>query len=331
MAVINAYGTVVLTENEFMTNLCNFILFMKLYATNNNRRERTIVDSFATETITYGDSKYFPFSELPTVSNYSQTSSLLGNYKTAQNKEILSISEKKLVRLTYVQQFVEMAFMNSTGTANFIAYMLGQMESAKENYMYKVIISDLFGWTPSVTAKAGTMVKTVPTLVIPTSGVADINATETYNQKKIELAMQNTIDSMSVFTDIFIDIDNGTGDDATNFQTAFELDDLVFIGNAKYLNERVTNLMATLLKSSEIDSNFRMPKTLKIPEISIPAAQNKFIGFIAHKNWYQWFYKFTFMGTFFDASNLFNNNFLHFWYGKGFLKNLPVCKLVAAN
>ena len=328
MAVINSDGNVVLTQNEFMTNLCNFILFMKLYATNNNRRERTIVDSFATETITYGDSKYFPFSELPKVTDYQQTSSLLGNYKTAQDKEILSISEKKLVRLTYVKEFVEMAVMSASGTANFIAYMLGQMESSKENFMYGVILADLFGWK-SATSKA-TLQKTIPTVAMPSgASIGDINNIELYNQKQIGLGIQEVLDSMSVFTDAFIDIDNTANN--TNFKTAFELDDLIFIGNAKYLNERVYNLMATLLKSSEIDGNFQMPKTLKIPQISIPASESKFVGYIAHKNWYQWFYKFTFMGSFYDTSNLFNNNFLHFWYGKGFLKNLPVCKLVVAN
>lgn len=321
---------ITLNANDYFTGLVNFILFMRLYATNTSRKQKSIVDVFATDTLEFGDRKAFPFAELPKVEDYSLTSTLLSDKPIKYSEEFIGNPIKKKISLSRVEPYLKMAMMSSGGMKTFVSYILGLMESAKENYLYNEIMVDLLTWTPTNSA-GKEMDKSVN--LIETSGISDavqLDAAETINQKRIELSWQKTFDDFGIFTDVFIDIDNGSGDNATNFMTSMRPEDLIFIGNAKYLNERVVNLMATMLKSDVIDKDFRRPYVLKIPQRTFDANnKSNVIGFVAHKHWYQWFYHFNFMGSFFDPDTVRIKNILHFWYSKGRLKNLPASRLTA--
>ena len=320
---------ITLNSNEYYSGLQNFIVFMRTYATNTSKREKSIVDVFATDTLEYGDQKVFPFAELPKVEDYSLTSSLLTDKPIKYNEEFIGSPIKKKISLSTIDAFLKMAMINSDGMKTFMSYIVGLMESAKEDYLYQEIMRDILSWTPTVTTKKE-MIQTVN--LIDTSELTDaaaINAAELQNQKRIELLWQKTFDDFSLYTDVFIDIDNTTA--STNFKTALKLEDLIFIGNGKYLNERVVNLMATLLKSDKIDNNFRHPYCLKVPQRTFDEnSASNCIAFVMHKHWYQWFYHFTFMGSFYDVDTLRLKRVLHFWYSKGRLKNLPAMRLNAS-
>lgn len=319
---------IVLNANEYYTGLVNFILFMRLYATNTSRKQKSITDVFCTETLEYGDQKAFPFAELPAVEDYSLTSSLLTDKPIKYSQEFIGDPIKKKISLSRIEPFARMAMMNSSGMATFFAYILGLMESAKENYLYTEILKDLLSWTPTVSA-GKEMIQYIELIdsskeTTPT----EINAAELINQKRIALQWQKILDDFSIFTDVFLDIDNVTN--GTNFKSAVRPEDLIFIGNGKYLNEEVVNIMAELLKSELISKDFRRPQTIKIPQRTMDAnGQNMCIGFVVHKYWYQWFYHFLFMGGFFDPDTVRDKRVLHFWYSKGRLSNLPAVKLTA--
>lgn len=319
---------IILNPNEFYNGLVNFILFMRLYATNTSRRQQSLVDVFATETLSYGDRKAFIFSELPRVEDYSLTSSLLTIKPIKYSEEFIGNPIKKKIPLSMIEPFLKMASMNSSGMQTFTSYVLGLMETSKFNYLYNEIMKDLLSWNPSISSgkQMKQSVSLFDTNAITTA--TELNAAENVNQKRIALAWQKTIDDFSILSDVFIDIDNTT--DNTNFQTAIKLEDLIFIGNAKYLNERIVNLMATMLKSDVIDRDFRMPYTIKVPQVTFDKnSQSNCIGFVVHKYWYQWFYHFNFMGNFLDIDNMHLKNVLHFWYSKGRLKNLPATRIDA--
>lgn len=323
---------ITLNGNEYYSGLQNFIVWMRTYATNTSKRQKTIIDVLCTDTLEFGDQKVFPFAELPKVEDYSLTSSLLTDKPIAYSEEFIGAPIKKKISLSTIDAFLKFAMLNSSGMKAFMSYIVGLMESAKEDYLYNQIISDLLSWSPTQTGATKEMKKSIN--LLDTSTITDpvqLNAAELQNQKRIELLWQKTFDDFSLYTDIFLDIDNGTGANATNFKTALRLEDLIFIGNAKYLNERVINLMATMLKSDKIDDNFRRPYCLKIPERSFEDRdQNSCIGFVCHRHWYQWFYHMTFMGSFFDPDTMRLKRILHFWYSKGKLKNLPVMRLDVA-
>lgn len=323
---------ITLNSNEYFSGLENFILFMRLYATNTSKKEKTIVDELASETLKFGDQKAYPFAALPRVEDYSMTSSLLTNKPTDYSEEFIGDPIRKKIPLSMIEAFLPMAMMDAAGMAMFTGYVVGLMESAKEDYLYHEIMSDLLTWTPTQTGAKKEMRKTI-TLLDSTQQTlpSEIDAAETLNQKNIEKLWQKTFDDFQLYTDIFLDIDNEpTGKPTTNFKSAIELKDMIFIGNAKYLNEQILNLMAVLLKSDKISDNFQHPYTLKIPQRTFDENnQSNCIGFVAHRRWYQWFYHFTFMGSFKDIDTLMLKRVLHFWYSKGKLKNLPVMRLDA--
>lgn len=308
-----------LSDNQFFTGLVNLALFMKLYATNTSAEPDKFVNSFATETLAYGDTKLFPFSNLPSVTDYSESTSLLNVTKVDVNEEKLSVSVKKVIKSSYPQYILEMAFTDASGMNNFVGYILGQMYSAKTDYLYDMIRDDLYAKTYKTTNK-----QTHEVALINTSGISDtveLNNAETINQKRIALAIQNDIDNITVFNTQYND---------KGYKQALDVKDLRLVINAGYDNEQVVNLFASLLRSDYVEKSFHKPEKLKIPTIKVPSGSEIVIGWIMHRYHYQFFYKFVHMGSFFDTSNLSVNSFLHFWIGKGHIDNLPAVKLIAS-
>lgn len=309
---------ITLTDNEFFTGLTNLALFQKLYATNTSKMADDFVDSFATETLSFGNKKLFHFSDLPEVDDYSGASSLLTVSKADVTQEEITITEKKVIKSSYSALILEGAFTDEKGMNNFIGYIMGQMESAKTDHLYDVIVADLFSKTFT-----GTNQNKVIQLLNPTgvTSATELNNINNINYKRIAVGIQEEIQNMQVYS---------TGYTKSGFKTALDLSDLKMVLNAHYNNDEVVEIYASLLNSEYIDKAFAKPELKIIPKIKIDNADMGVIGFAMHKKAYQWFYKFTFMGSFFDTSNLVVNNFMHFWYGKGWLDELPCVKFTFA-
>lgn len=320
-----------LNQNEFYTGLVNTWTVIRTYATNTSNKQRQITDALATEVLEFGDQKAFWFAELPSIEDYNPVSSLLTPKPIAYAEEFIDSIVKKKIPLTTVDAFLSQAMLSSEGVSFFLAYVNGLMQSAKDNYMYDVITSDLFNWSPTVSTNKE-MKQTID--LIDTSTISlpsEIRAAEEINQARIAKQFQKVYDDFSIFTDVFIDVDNNSSSGKTNFKTALKLSDLVFIGNAKYLNEQIIDMMAVLLKSELINENFKHPPILKIPERTCKQNNSEnVIGFVAHKRWYQWYYNFMFTGAFKDIDNLNEKRVMHFWFTRGILKNLPVMRLDAS-
>lgn len=301
---------IVLNDNEFFTGLSNLALFMRLFATNTSSVPERFVDSFMTETLGAGDTKIFPWSDLPTVSDYSPTSSLLAVTKVNAGEEYIQITEKKVIKSSYNRYILDMAFTSESGMNSFIGYLLGQMESAKVDHLYNVIITDLF-----TKVYSGTQLVQVPVYDTTTaSDFVNLEAGKTTNQKNIAKAVELAVRNAEVYTTDYNSLGN---------KEALNVSDMKFIFNEPYHTENLMDLYAMLLRSNVISDSFSKPEMYTIPPAKIPAGSSNVIGWVMHKYAYQMFYKFTFMGSFFDVSNLTINNFLHFWYGKGWLENLP--------
>lgn len=305
---------ITLTDNEFFTGLTNLALNMRLYATNTSRFADNFVDSFATDTLASGNQKLFVFSELPSVGDYSETSSLLTVTKVDTNEENIVVTEKKVVKSSFNKYILDMAFTSESGMNEFMGYLLGQMESAKTSYIYNQIITDLFAKTFDNTENRKQLNEV--TLIDETkiSDITQLNNAQIINQKRIYLAIQDVLQNIQTYTNVY---------NKKKYMQALDVDDMRFVYCNPYANEQVVNLFASLLKSEVIKDEFKTPITQIIPSIKIPDGKANVIGILMHKYAYQFFYKFTYMGSFFDVSNLCINNFLHFWFGKGWLDNLP--------
>lgn len=321
---------ITLNSNEFYSGLANMITVIRTYATNTSNKEDTVIDALSTEVLEFGDTKAFWFAEHPKVEPYTLQSSLLTPKPIKYNEEFISNIEKKKIPLTTIEPFLKQAMLSQDGVAFFMAYLNGLMSSAKTDYMYNLVTEDLFSWTPSVKTATKEMRQTANLIDVDSvTSPTEKRAAQELNQAELLRRWQKTFDDFSIFTDVFIDVDNSVGN--TNFKTALKLDDLIFIGNAKYLNDEIIDLMAVLLKSELISKEFRRPPVLKIPERTCKLNNSEnCVGFVAHKKWYQWYYNFMFTGSFFDIDNLNLKRVMHFWYSRGILKNLPVMRLDAS-
>lgn len=303
-------NNIVLTDNEFFTGLSNLALFMRLYATNTSSVAEKFVESFMTDTLASGNTKVFPWADLPTVSDYKETSSLLTVTKVNAGEEYIQITERKVIKSSYSKYILDMAFTSESGMNEFIGYLLGQMESAKVDHLYNVIINDLFTKVYSGTQ----LVEVNQYDTSNATSFSEINAGDLINQKAISKAVELTVNNIGVYSTSYNSLGN---------KEALDVQDMKFVFCEPYHTENIINLFATLLKSDVIEKSFAKPTMYTVPQIKIPSGKNLVIGWLMHKYAYQMFYKFVFMGSFFDVSNLVINNFLHFWYGKGWLENLP--------
>ena len=312
---------ITLTDNEFFSGLTNLALFMRIYATNTSKKADDFVESFMTDILERGNQKLYPYADLPSVGNYSETSSLLTVAKPTVGEEAIAITEKKVIKSSYSAAILDAAFTSEYGMNDFIGYLLGQMESAKTAYLYDVIINDLF--TKSFGAGSGAQAKQLHEVdqisLTGLTSLADINGAKSYNAKELAVAMQDDIQNIQVYNDKY----NFKG-----LKEAVDYKELRVVLVAKYRYAEVMEVMASLLNSDVIDKDFEKPEVLIVPSIKVPENRESEVAWIMHKAFYQMFYKFVVNTSFFDASNLCVNNFLHFWYGKGFVEALPCVKLI---
>lgn len=314
---------ITLNSNQYYTGLTNLALVIKMYELVNNDKSERLINLFKTENLSYGDQKVFRALPFPSVSDYEATSSLLGDHMASfiprgqQNpvnviEESLKIDQYKVIKSSYTREILDFACTSEDGVNQFISHVMENMEAAKTDFLYDVIIADLFGRTFEVTREIS-LFKTDDA----TSAV-ELNTMEKLNQKYLTLAMQKEIDAMQVYSTTYNDY---------GLKEAVSLSDLVLIIPQPFKNEGVVNLYAELLNSGVINQNLPRPELHTIPEVKIPQNKKDIAAFLIHKRSYQLFYNLIFMGNFFDPSNLRVNNFLHFWYGKGWLKQLPACIL----
>lgn len=312
---------ITLTDNEFFSGLSNLALFMRSYATNTSKKADDFVESFMTDVLANGNQKLFPYADLPSVSDYSETSSLLTVTKPTVGEEALKITEKKVIKMSYSAQILNAAFTSEEGMNDFIGYLLGLMESAKTSHLYDVVINDIFtkAFGPGSGAQAKQLHEVKQISLTGLTSLADINGAKSYNAKELAIAMQDDIQNIQVYN---------TGYNFKGLKEAVDYKDLRVVLIASYRNQEVMEVMASLLNSDVLDKEYEKPELLIVPSIKVPENRTQEIAWIMHKAFYQLFYKFVVTTSFFDASNLCVNNFLHFWYGKGFVEALPCVKLI---
>ena len=316
-----------LNDNQFYTGLTNLALYVAMYATNRSNRTKSLIDTFTSESLDYGDTKIFRSVPFPQVGDYSPNSSILGNH-TPQFvprggsepvnavEETLKIDNFKLIKNTINRYMLEMAVKSEYGISDFIAIVMGNIEAAKNDYLYDMLINQLFDAVPGATEDVALI--DAGEEVVPTQ----IQAAAILNQKNIALKIQYVIDSLTHYS---------TNYNEYGLKQSVDMQDLRLIMIQPYQNQAVVDLFAQLLNSKYINEKFPQPDLLTVPELKASQAthyNNKIVGFVMHKAAIQMFYKLVYMGEFFDPSTLRVNNFLHFWYGVGQVKQLPMVKIV---
>lgn len=313
---------VTLTANEFFTGMTNLALVVRTYPMNTSRKVKSFVDSFATETLSGGNTKIFPFVDVPDVDDYSETSSLLTVSKPTNTEQYLQTNYKKVIPISYSPYILAAAFTSDSGMNDFVGYILGLSESARDNFLMTEIIDSLVNLTTTAATSSAQTISVINADALST--YVERNAAALYNQTAIVKAMQTHIRNMTgVFNSNYNEL---------KYNQALDLSDLRLVMFDPWAIDLDLKLNAMIFGREYLNEVFERPEEITVPQLAVPASPATNANIIAiamHKYRVQHFYQFEARGDFMDWSNLSINDFLHIWGAVGEVTGFPACKFTA--
>lgn len=317
-----------LNQNEFVGNLTNLIITTMVNKTVADTMH-PLVQSCLFDGVTYGDKAAMISVDTLAVSEYSADSSILSVVKPTLDEQQLSTTDKKKIQVTLNRYLMAGAFANEYSMSEAFAVILGMLQKTKGIYLYKKVVAAYENYNGGIN-NDGTVANLLPTqtVTIDLIDVSTLNTeaekahARTANSNKIYQTLVGTLQAMCSPTRLFNEL---------AFETLSTPDDLKFIVNNKFLNEMITDTLATLLNSAKISDQIKWSETIAIPKEQFANEETKttVIGWLGDRNKYQIRPRFEVGTSFFDPSTLNQNDWLHFWLISGFVNGYPQVKFVA--
>lgn len=317
-----------LTQNEFVGSLTNLAIQTLVNKTIADTAS-PLVQSCMFDAVEYGDKALMISVDTLAVTDYSDQSSLLSVVKPTLDEQALSTTDKKKIQVTLNRYLMKGAFANEYSIADAFAVILSMLQKTKNIYMYKKVVNAYETYAGGLenngTTKPmlATQTKTINMVdVSAVTGEADKKAAREFNSNQIYKALLELQQGMCSPTRLYNEL---------GFETMSNPDDLKLVINGYFMNEMIVETMATLLNSSKISDNEKWAETHVIPEVQFANTDTKtnVIGWFGDRNKYQIRPRFEVGTSFFDASTLNQNDWLHFWLISGFVNGYPLVKLVA--
>ena len=317
---------ITLQANKFIGTLTNLIAYTDVINTHEEGLINSVLDLGRDYDVPNGSGKVVRISALPTVADLNpKTSTLLSVKEPGVIEHYFPVSQYKYIQLTINSYLMRGAFVNEVAMNDLISVILMSMRRAKDIYMYEQYMSTLKAIEPDVTFnKTASQVGTaVDVKIYNTSTITDPVKVEAYNKlnaQNLYKAILNNVAYLQLPQDY--KIDGITGDDKQMFNGS----SLVSLVPYSVSNMLTVDALATLLNSSKITDSLSWLKTiitedLPIQKVGGPSALNSII--IMHKDKIKYGYFYQVDTSFFDASNLNLNHWLHFSFYMGVVPELP--------
>lgn len=313
---MNGGKNMVLNQNEFVSDLVNLALVLRVNKTNDKMRMNELIEQFTDAEMAYGDQKGFITVDTLTVQDYAEESSLLKINKPTVNEQFISTTDKKKIAVTLSRFVMRGAFTGEGSLETAIAVILSMLEQTKLIYTYKKIIQAFEAYTPKIETQ------TVAVEITDSSTLTgeEKAAVERQNAINMYLAERQTAINMQAPTRKYNDL---------AYEEAINADDLVYLRNAEYEAKENAYAYATLLNSDKLNNVKLYDKSILLPTDQLKAeTKENVIGWLVAKGKYVVIPRFTIARGFEDASNLMSHNYLHFWLCSGFVDGLPAVKFV---
>lgn len=257
--------------------------------------------------------------DLPAVEDYTEASSLLTIKKPTVSEEVLAISDYKKVQITLNDWFLRQSFESADASAMCAGYILSTMAKAKDIYIYRALVAKLEAYKP---AKQGQTVS-IAQIDADAAGLPsrDRIALKTLNADEIAVTINELMDNITAPSKAYNDL---------GYDEMTALSDLVLVINGKYKSRELVYAIATQPNGEKTQEN-------RVPIVTIPSAQlsqanqTAVIGWLMHKEKLQYGYFYEVATNFYDASNLSQNNWLHFAYYLDTVSALPAVLLKATT
>ena len=317
-----------LNQNEFLANLLNLIVNVRVNRTSEGRRINDLLDAVMVDNIEYGDGKALITVDTLPVKDYSKQSSLLTAQEPTVDEQFLTTTDKKYIEVTINRYLMKGAFANEESLSECIATIESMLEKTKNIYNYKKVVAAYQGWAPiDPTDPAGTKQVNVGTQtkeieLIDTTGMTgnELFESQRVNAIKIYQTIRETSLAMQAPSRKYNEL---------QYEEMYNAEDLNLIINSAFDTEVNTYAYASLLNSDKLNNIALYKKSIIIPTEQFTGDVSKLIGWLASDKKYQIAVRLMTVASFFDGSNLNLNEFLHIWLISGFARGLACTKFTA--
>ena len=264
----------------------------------------------------YGSGKVIRSADIPTVTNMPTVSTLLTTVTPTVDEQYLPVTKMKTVQLTINEYLLRGAFLNEFELNDFVSELRKMMRAAKEAYIYSELVALIDGYTPTNTEQ------TVTVTMFDTAGLLDpaqLQMALTYNTNQLIKAMNKVRIKMQTPYDKFNDL---------SFTELVSPSEMNMIITDETYGDVLVDTFAKLFNSDKLNDVTKFGKVVEIPIDLLTTLGNTFIGYLAHKDKFQYGYVFEVATSFFDGSTLNINNWLHFAYYIDIVKACPCVKFV---
>lgn len=311
---------ITLNANKFVGTLSNLICYT-FYKDNYHLGDNidALLGAFRSDDTINGDGKLVLTSDLPVVKDLVvNTSTLLSSVPPTIQEQYIPVTKFKYIQLTVNRYLTRGGFEDEYAMANLISYLLNNMRIAKRLQLksdIETVITEILTNNPTTQTVTGlTKPTTNPTAV-------ELNAVRTYNTNLIYRTLLSVIQKLGLGYEL--NVTDKTSDNDT-FEAYERPDNIVCLISPSTMASMDVDTLATLLNSNKITQkinvNFIENETI---------ADGKVLLLSKDKIQYGYFYQVA--TSFFDASNLNQQDFLHFSYYCDQIERAPAVLIECTN
>lgn len=311
---------ITLNANKFIGTLSNLICYT-FYKDNYRLGDNidALLEAFRSDDAVNGDGKLVLTSDLPVVKDLVvNTSTLLTSVPPEIQEQYIPVTKFKYIQLTVNRYLMRGGFEDEYAMANLISYLLNNMRIAKRLQLktdIETVITKITTNNPTTQTVAGLARPTgTPTAV-------ELNAVRTYNTNLIYRTLLTVIQKLGLGYELNI-TDKTTGNDI--FKAYERPNNIVCLINPSTMASMDVDTLATLLNSNKITQ-----------KINVNFIENDTITdgaiLIVSKDKIQYGYFYQVATSFFDASNLNQQDFLHFSYYCDQIERAPAVLIECTN
>lgn len=291
---------ITLQANKFIGTLSNLIA--QTYVMNFFQTEDLdeLIDVFKKGNITYGGGEVVYTVGIPQVQDLNaEQSSLLTVTKPTINEEFIPIDKYKVIPLTINNYLMANAFVKEDAMSVLVGYLLLSMEVAKKVDVRNAIIGALSTYFADGVPQINITGKE---LTEDMSGL-DANGTKTYNTNLLYQTLKTQVKNIA--------FGKGEGTNAGKYVTS---NDLVAIMTTSTYSMLEINTLATLLNSDKATANIRIVVVEDAFDEKYEGVFNAGDVWLVQRSALRFGFNYEVATSFFDASNLNTNHWLHFAY-----------------
>lgn len=311
---------ITLNANKFIGTLSNLICYT-FYKDNYHLGDNidALLEAFRSDDTINGDGKLVLTSDLPVVKDLVvNTSTLLASVPAEIQEQYIPVTKFKYIQLTVNRYLMRGGFEDEYAMANLISYLLNNMRIAKRLQLksdIEAVIAEILVNNPTT--------QTVTGLARPTGTptAVELNAVRTYNTNLIYRTILTVIQMLGLGYELNV-TDVTTGNDT--FEAYERPDNIVCLVEPSTMASMDVDTLATLLNSNKITQKINVNF---IENEAIPDGEVLLLS--KDKIQYGFFYQVA--TSFFDASNLNQQDFLHFSYYCDQIERAPAVLIECTN